>query len=182
MSYNYREWYNISRNDQEQKRTGKIYQSCRTYRRVLKKSGKKVKAVILNLLYPGRCIFCGKVGESICCRCEKKMIWIREPRCMRCGKMLKDEVAEYCEDCAKRKSYITQGRSLWLHQKPVSDALYRFKYHNKRCYGSVFSEKLAEKYIYEFEQKIDEDHCCIRFCTSWSTPERTGIRNRTTAA
>mgnify|MGYP000517905188 CR=1 FL=1 len=27
---------------------------------------------------------------------------------MRCGKMLKDEVAEYCEDCAKRKSYITQ--------------------------------------------------------------------------
>ena len=33
------------------------------------------------------------------------------------------------------------------------------------------AEKLAEKYIYEFEQKIDEDHCCIRFCTSWSTPE-----------
>ena len=73
---------------------------------------------------------------------------------MRCGKMLKDEVAEYCEDCAKRKSYITQGRSLWLHQKPVSDALYRFKYHNKRCYGSVFSEKLAEKY----EKKLKE--CC----------------------
>ena len=90
---------------------------------------------------------------------------------MRCGKMLKDEVAEYCEDCAKRKSYITQGRSLWLHQKPVSDALYRFKYHNKRCYGLVFSEKLAEKYIYEFEQKIDEDHCCIRFCTSWATKD-----------
>ena len=71
---------------------------------------------------------------------------------MRCGKMLKDEVAEYCEDCAKRKSYITQGRSLWLHQKPVSDALYRFKYHNKRCYGLVFSEKLAEKY----EKKLKE--------------------------
>ena len=65
---------------------------------------------------------------------------------------LKDEVAEYCEDCAKRKSYITQGRSLWLHQKPVSDALYRFKYHNKRCYGLVFSEKLAEKY----EKKLKE--------------------------
>lgn len=71
---------------------------------------------------------------------------------MRCGKMLKDEVAEYCEDCAKRKSYITHGRSLWLHQKPVSDALYRFKYHNKRCYGLVFSEKLAEKY----EKKLKE--------------------------
>lgn len=33
------------------------------------------------------------------------------------------------------------------------------------------AEKLAKKYIYEFEEKIDEDHCCIRFCTSWSTSE-----------
>ena len=72
-----------------------------------KEREKNVKAVILNLLYPGRCIFCGKVGESICCRCEKKMIWIREPRCMRCGKMLKDEVAEYCEDCAKKGNLIS---------------------------------------------------------------------------
>ena len=77
---------------------------------------------------------------------------------MRCGKMLKDEVAEYCEDCAKRKSYITQGRSLWLHQKPVSDALYRFKYHNKRCYGSVFSEKLAEKYEKKLKEHMKKIH------------------------
>lgn len=30
-------------------------------------------------------------------------------------------------------------------------------------------DKLAEKYIFEFEKKIDENHSCIRFCTSWST-------------
>ncbi len=33
------------------------------------------------------------------------------------------------------------------------------------------AEKLAEKYIYEFETKIDENHSCIRFCTSWSTTD-----------
>ena len=70
---------------------------------------------------------------------------------MRCGKMLKDEVAEYCEDCAKG-NLISHGKEPRLHQKPVSDALYRFKYHNKRCYGLVFSEKLAEKY----EKKLKE--------------------------
>ena len=30
-------------------------------------------------------------------------------------------------------------------------------------------EKLAEKYIFEFEQKVDDTHTAVRFCTSWST-------------
>lgn len=30
-------------------------------------------------------------------------------------------------------------------------------------------EKLGEKYIFEFEEKIDEIHSVVRFCTSWST-------------
>lgn len=31
--------------------------------------------------------------------------------------------------------------------------------------------KLGEKYIFEYDHKIDETHSCIRFCTSWSTKE-----------
>lgn len=33
------------------------------------------------------------------------------------------------------------------------------------------AEKLAEKYTFEFEKKIDETHSCVRFCTSWSSKE-----------
>ena len=29
--------------------------------------------------------------------------------------------------------------------------------------------KLGERYIFEYEGKIDETHHCVRFCTSWST-------------
>ncbi len=32
-------------------------------------------------------------------------------------------------------------------------------------------QALAQKYAFEFQEKIDEDHCCVRFCTSWSTKE-----------
>ena len=32
-------------------------------------------------------------------------------------------------------------------------------------------EKLARKYVFEFEGKTDENHSCVRFCTSWSTTE-----------
>lgn len=29
--------------------------------------------------------------------------------------------------------------------------------------------KLGKKYVFEYEAKIDENHHCVRFCTSWST-------------
>ena len=32
-------------------------------------------------------------------------------------------------------------------------------------------EKLAQKYIFEYELKVDETHSCVRFCTSWSTTQ-----------
>ena len=32
-------------------------------------------------------------------------------------------------------------------------------------------EMLSKKYIYEFDQKVDENHSSVRFCTSWSTLE-----------
>lgn len=30
-------------------------------------------------------------------------------------------------------------------------------------------DKLAEQFVYEYIEKVDEEHHCIRFCTSWST-------------
>lgn len=53
---------------------------------------------------------------------------------------------EFCPDCEERKSHYEQGRSLWLHASPVSDAVYRMKYHNKRCYAEIFGKELAETF------------------------------------
>ena len=30
-------------------------------------------------------------------------------------------------------------------------------------------DDLAKKYAFEYEQRIDAAHSCVRFCTSWST-------------
>lgn len=32
-------------------------------------------------------------------------------------------------------------------------------------------DALAEKYIFEFEKKVDDTHSCVRFCTSWATTQ-----------
>ena len=65
---------------------------------------------------------------------------------MHCGKPLKIAEKEFCEDCEEKDSWYQAGRSVWLHQEPVSDALYRFKYHNRRCYAEVFAEQMYRCY------------------------------------
>ena len=31
------------------------------------------------------------------------------------------------------------------------------------------AEYLGKSYIFEFDHKVDDEHICVRFCTSWST-------------
>lgn len=84
--------------------------------------------------------------NGICGECRESLPWVKEPHCKKCGKPIRDARAEYCYDCKVKSHIFEEGRSLWLHQSPVSDAVYAFKYQNRRIYGEVFGEELAEKY------------------------------------
>lgn len=65
---------------------------------------------------------------------------------MCCGKPLEREQQEYCRDCQRREAAFEQGRSVWLHQPPVSQGIYKFKYQNKRYYGQIFASEMAGRY------------------------------------
>ena len=65
---------------------------------------------------------------------------------MHCGKPIRSEVEEYCVDCRKNPTNITQGRSLWLHRDPVASAVYGFKYRNKRSWGKLFAREMVREY------------------------------------
>ncbi len=100
---------------------------------------------IVDLLYPRRCPLCDGVvdwGGLICPVCEKKLTYIEEPFCRRCGKPLETE-EEYCFDCAKREHEYREGTALFVHQGAVRDSLYRFKYENKREYALFYAAQTA---------------------------------------
>lgn len=78
--------------------------------------------------------------------CQMTYPVIGEPRCMKCGKPIVKDTEEFCYDCSHRTHYFEWGRSLWKHQFPVNDAIYAFKYKNRRIYGYIFARKLAEEY------------------------------------
>lgn len=110
---------------------------------------------IIKLLYPSTCIFCGKLcEEGICDTCRRKVVYIKEPRCKRCGKPIHSKEEEFCYDCRKGEFHYEQGRSLWLHKPPVSGSIYAFKYKNRRVYGEVYGKEMAkhfEKWIRMWE-------------------------------
>lgn len=108
---------------------------------------KKIVENILKFLYPMKCPFCGMISErGICEKCRKKFKTIQEPYCMKCGKPIQDEQQEYCYDCRKERHAYEWGRSMWIHTPPISDAIYAFKYQNKRIYGKIFAKEMALKY------------------------------------
>lgn len=76
---------------------------------------------------------------------------------MHCGKQLEDETQEYCADCSKRKSALSQGYSVWLHRGMVPGAVYRFKYNNRRYCGDIFAEEIVRCFAGKIQRwEIDE--------------------------
>ena len=81
---------------------------------------------------------------------------------MHCGKPLSGETREYCHDCARRMDAarrhgregfcVRQGRSLWVHREPVSGAVYKLKYKNKRNWGRIFAAEMEEVYGRQIRQ------------------------------
>ncbi len=109
--------------------------------------GESRKRSLLDLLYPHTCPFCGRVSaDDVCGTCKEKLEYIREPRCMRCGKPIRKEEQEYCYDCERTSHVYERGYALWVHRGGVQRAVYQFKYHNQRIYSQFFGRELLSRY------------------------------------
>lgn len=105
--------------------------------------------MILKLLWPEVCPFCGKVyRKGICPACKEKLkkLWIVQPFCMKCGKPVRGKEQEYCYDCVCKEHYYDRGRALWIHKSPVSNSIYQFKYHNHRVFGKYYAEEMKNQF------------------------------------
>lgn len=118
---------------------------------------RKMAERILNLIYPRRCAMCDALlaGKQlyICRQCEPKLQIIREPYCLKCGKMLEREEDEYCRDCLLHPHLFERGRSLLVYDGPVKQSLYRFKYGGRKEYAKAYAY-LAESRLGEYIKEI----------------------------
>lgn len=102
----------------------------------------------LDYLFPSRCVVCDEVtdspGEGICERCRDKIVYIREPYCLKCGKQLRKEEKEYCSDCERIRHFFDSGISLYDYGS-MADSVFRFKYAGRMEYAAFYGKDLYEK-------------------------------------
>lgn len=106
--------------------------------------------ILLDLIYPKRCAFCGEVRPfkelEVCETCLDKVKKVTVPRCLKCGKTIEDEEEEYCRDCEAIPKSFDGGFPVFFYEGAVKNALYEFKYNNQRVYASFFGECIDKCY------------------------------------
>ena len=102
---------------------------------------------ILDILYPARCPVCHEVIKGrgrVCASCKKKLRYIKEPKCKKCGKEIEKPEQEYCHDCQRFAHSFDKGSSVFVYDPVMRRSISMFKYHNRREYAKFYAEEMYE--------------------------------------
>lgn len=80
----------------------------------------------------------------ICGACTRKIRPVTEPFCMKCGKPLSKEEAEYCTDCSRKPHVFEKGRAALEYDARMRVSIGRFKYKNRREYADYYVQELVK--------------------------------------
>ena len=82
---------------------------------------------------------------GFCRTCTKKVKLVGRTYCLKCGTPMKREV-ELCDNCKNTAHAFSQSKAIFRYTGDMKNAMYRFKYANKRCYGAVFARHAVKNY------------------------------------
>ena len=100
------------------------------------------KGKFIDLVFPPRCVGCGKDGAFICSPCCGTIARLTPPLCPMCSKPLLQE--DYCPSCRRLRLEIDGIRSPFVFQGMVRRAIHQFKYRNFRALALPLSQLLAQ--------------------------------------
>lgn len=102
---------------------------------------------VTTILFPRRCPVCDEPVKPwnalVCTECVPKLVYIKPPHCLKCGKHIGDSGKEYCDDCALHEHIYDSGRALFSYRS-VSASIARFKYRGRREYAAFFASCMAD--------------------------------------
>ena len=109
---------------------------------------------ILQIFFPKVCPICTEVldrEQEICQGCRKKLKYITEPKCKKCGKPFESvdaqsQIRQYCGDCQKNRHDYEYGMAVFRYNDEIRESIYRFKYKNQRTYASFYADEMWKVY------------------------------------
>ena len=101
-----------------------------------------LKRVALDLLFPPRCIGCGREGKYICDSCCEELPLISPPVCIKCGRPLTDR--NTCPGCIEGPVVIDGIRAPLLFHGIIREAIHEFKYRNLKAAAPLLADFLHD--------------------------------------
>ncbi|MFH0847644.1 MAG: ComF family protein [Chloroflexota bacterium] len=92
----------------------------------------------LDLLFPCRCVGCGKEGDFICPDCQKLLRPVETPFCPICGKPQNSD--GICASCRELKLEIDGIRSVFRFEGVAREAVHQLKYNQVRALAPRIGE------------------------------------------
>jgi ComF family protein len=105
-----------------------------------------VKAGLLDLLFPPRCVGCRAVGEWLCPRCRAQIEFIQPPICPRCGRPTRHP--HLCAVCRRAPLSLDGIRAVAYFEGVLREAIHCFKYENLQALASPLGQFLVEYLIH----------------------------------
>ena len=96
---------------------------------------------LLDLLFPPRCVGCGRVGDLFCAACQAQIEPVRLPVCRRCGRPAATD--ELCPACQRTPSDLDGIVTTAIFGPPLRDAIHHLKYRNGRRLAGPLGARLA---------------------------------------
>lgn len=97
------------------------------------------RTILLNLLYPPKCPFCGRVlnpgEEGLCSSCQKSLPWVDKPA----------KTVDFCDGCLS---------PLW-YRDGVRRAVHAYKFRGGRAHSRFFGLVMAQALQDQWEEPVD---------------------------
>ncbi len=118
---------------------------------------KKIKDIFLDALFPPGlyCISCGSLitpdrSYSLCDSCIRKLHWITDRTCEKCGKALPETYhGRVCYNCMMHSHDFDRGFSCLTYGMYERELVFGLKYHGKGYLGRIFGDMMYDRIVLE---------------------------------
>ena len=100
----------------------------------------RLKGMALDVLFPQRCVGCGREGDFLCQSCLQTLPRIVPPICPKCGQPQASGIL--CPDCSGWQAHIDGIRSPFRFDGIIRQAIHQLKYRNLRALATPLASFL----------------------------------------
>ncbi|HBG82162.1 TPA: ComF family protein [candidate division CPR2 bacterium] len=105
---------------------------------------RQIAPFLKDLLFPRRCVSCGKIDTFLCDKCASMMLSVSSHKCLFCKKMIDGQI---CDSCKKEFRVKNAYVSVYYREGPARDLIVNLKFKGKKEIAGLMGTMVAEKML-----------------------------------